>query len=486
MMENIIREDYKNFKELEKDIFKLVCQIGVEITRGVLEKKDLELMESRDKKKYRSEGLRKTTVKTVYGEVDYRRRLYSTTDTDGKTAYVYLLDEAVWMERIGLLSANLAGIIAESATEQPYRKAAGDVCRSTGETISAGGVWNLLQAIGERIGDEEEYDVARMKAGQGGGDKAVPVLFEEEDGVWLAAQGPQHEKRKSLEVKVSTIYEGWDKEKEAEGRSVLVGRRVLAGVMKAGDFHDRHEAGIEKIYNPVEIGQRVLNGDGGAWINDPYDPDTVKQLDRYHIQQEILRDISDKAARSEIRERLEQKDVDGMIDYVLAYADNVDNDDPRDKRAEKARQLYSYLDSNRDALLPWQDLVDELPEAPDGILYKNMGVQENQNCTLVTLRMKHRWMRWSEKGADNMAKALYRKENGELHQTVERYSGHLSFSSVVKEVGEILSAASAPKKDGKGNPYAGLFQGHFMLADAAQTAARKVLRNLYVDGLEAF
>ena len=28
---------------------------------------------------------------------------------------------------------------------------------------------------------------------------------------------------------------------------------------------------IQKKYNPDEIGRRILNGDGGSWIKEPYD-----------------------------------------------------------------------------------------------------------------------------------------------------------------------------------------------------------------------
>ena len=44
---------------------------------------------------------------------------------------------------------------------------------------------------------------------------------------------------------------------------------------------------MEKIYNADEIGQRILNGDGGSWIREPYEKETVLQLDRFHIYQEI-------------------------------------------------------------------------------------------------------------------------------------------------------------------------------------------------------
>lgn len=109
-----------------------------------------------------------------------------------------------------------------------------------------------------------------------------------------------------------------------------------------------------------------------------------------------------------------------------------------------------------------------------------MGVQENQNCTAVTLRMKHRRMRWSENGANNMAKALYRKENRELTETIERYTDGLVFTMQMQEAVKCLSAAKAPKKDGKGNPYAENLRHHMLLLDAMQAAARKAFREAFV------
>jgi len=57
------------------------------------------LAESRDKKTYRGKGKRKTSIKTVYGEVEYRRTVYRTKTKQGETAYVYLLDEAMQMDK---------------------------------------------------------------------------------------------------------------------------------------------------------------------------------------------------------------------------------------------------------------------------------------------------------------------------------------------------------------------------------------------------
>lgn len=134
-----------------------------------------------------------------------------------------------------------------------------------------------------------------------------------------------------------------------------------------------------------------------------------------------------------------------MIWYKVR--DSVETTDEKDKRSQKARQLYHYLNNNKDGLLPYQKQGRKIPEPREGILYKNMGVQESQNCTVITMRMKHRRMRWSAKGANNLAKVLCCKENKELCSTIERYTDGLIFHARMNEVIETLSAAKTPQKE---------------------------------------
>lgn len=472
-MNTIVEEKLISFKELEQKVFQYVCGLGCEITRIILESYDNELAASRDTGQYRDKGGRKTSIKTVYGEVEYCRRVYQATLEDGKRAYVYLLDQAMQMDKIGLISTNLAEKIAMAVTESPYRVTADAISSTCGQGISAGGVWNMMQRLGERISEEEEHAVKQMNAGQSEGQREIPVLFEEMDGVWLSMQDEHHKKMKKQEMKVSTMYEGWDAEAEKQKRSALVAKTMLAGMEKSSEFHEKREACIRKKYNADEIGQRILNGDGGSWIKEPYDPEVIFQLDRYHIYQEVLRKISDKEVQKEIRRLLDAEKPEEMLDYIERYATNVEDPDEKDSKSKKAWELYKYLNNNKEGLLPYDKQGKEIPEAPAGVVYKGMGVQENQNCTVITLRMKNRRMRWSVKGANNLAKALYRKENRELAETIDRYTDGLIFTLQMQEIVETLSVAKAPKKDGKGNPYVDVITTHMPLKEAVQTASRK-------------
>ena len=479
MMNNIVTENLISFKELEQKIFNYVCELGREITQIILESYDNELASTRDRTMYRDKGKRSTTIKTVYGEVEYQRRVYQTVLEDGKKAYIHLLDQAMQMDKIGLISTNLAEKIAMTVTESPYRTTSEIINSTCGQTISAGGVWNLVQRLGERISEEEDYTVKQMNADQSEGTKNIPVLFEEMDGVWLSMQDEKHKKMKKQEMKVFTMYEGWDAEKEKHNRSTIVGKTMLAGMEKSNEFHEKREACIRKKYNADEIGQRILNGDGGSWIKDTYDPDTIFQLDRYHIYQEILRKIPDKKAQKSIKELFEEEKIDEMLEYIKIYATSVENPNEKDKSSKKALELYAYLNNNKEGLLPYHKRGISIPKPQEGLLYKDMGIQENQNCTVITMRMKHRRMRWSVNGANNMAKALYRKENKELIQTIDRYTDGLIFTMQMQEIVELLSAAKAPKKDGKGNLYADITNMHMPVLDAMQTASRKAFKRVF-------
>ena len=227
---------------------------------------------------------------------------------------------------------------------------------------------------------------------------------------------------------------------------------MLAGMEKSEEFHEKREACIRKKYNADEIGQRILNGDEGSWIKESYDPEAIFQLDRYHIYQEILRKIRDKEAQEEIRALFDNEKMEEMLQYIQIYADSVKSPDEKDKTSQKARELYKYLNNNKEGLLPYNKRGIEIPEPEEGILYKGMGIQETQNCTVITLRMKHRRMHWAVSGANNLAKALYRKENKELIETIERYTEGLIFTVQMQKMVEILCVAKAPKKTEKGIP----------------------------------
>jgi hypothetical protein len=121
-------------------------------------------------------------------------------------------------------------------------------------------------------------------------------------------QGKDHKRMKKQELKVAVMYEGW--KKDGKDNSRLNNKKLLAGMESSSEFLEKREAQIRRNYNADEIGQRILNGGGGSWIKDPYDPEVIFQLDRFHIYQEIQRKISNKEAVKSIIEWFEQKEIE--------------------------------------------------------------------------------------------------------------------------------------------------------------------------------
>ena len=99
MFEEIVTKDGEKFNDLEKKIFKFVCSFGCLILKLMLESYDRKLMKARDTKKYRHKGLRKNTIKTIMGEVEYHRAMYEMEEnssiecvTEFKIAYGKTID----------------------------------------------------------------------------------------------------------------------------------------------------------------------------------------------------------------------------------------------------------------------------------------------------------------------------------------------------------------------------------------------------------
>lgn len=471
MMDTIIKENGITFKELEKEIFGWICGIGREVTTELLERYDRHLMENRDSKAYRHKGLRTTTVKTVYGEVTYQRAIYETKNEDGTKRYAYLLDETLELENVGLISTNLAERLVTGITELSYRECARQISELTGQSISAMGVWNVIQALGETVLKEEKELAEANKKGKVHGEKEAPVLFEEIDGVYIKLQGRDRRKQKQdkAEMKVAIAYDGW--KKEGKDRYRLDGKVVTAGFEKATEFHSIREAMIAREYDLDEAAVRLLNADGASWIKKVKDRSTVFQLDPFHKNKAIRENIPDKAAQEAVQELLEEKRIEEMFEYLEIYRSSLSDEG----EIEKVTGLIRYYENNRDGLIPYEERGLELPKNPEGLEYRSMGTMENHVWSVIAKRMKHNHTSWSIRGGNNLSKILAKKCSGKLDEVTERLRKPLFEEEKIEEFKEaILSSVKAPKKDGKGYGYPVI--GHLAgLENAARGDRRKLL-----------
>lgn len=306
-MKSMIPDNGVTFKELEKNIYFWICEIGREFTREFLERYDRMLMEGRERKKYRHKGSRQTTIKTVYGEVNYRRAVYEVVEEDGLRHYVYLLDESLELESVGLISTNMAELLVKGVTELSYRECASKVSEMTGQGISAMGVWSVIQALGEKVCEEEEALVEDHKKGHVQGEKEVTVLFEEADGVYVKLQGKDRKEKRpdKAEIKIGIAYDGW--RQTGRNRYELPDKVVVAGFADAKEFHECREAAIAEKYNLNEVNERILNADGASWIKKVKDKSTCFQLDPFHRNRAVRERIHNPKAVREIMRHWRRK-----------------------------------------------------------------------------------------------------------------------------------------------------------------------------------
>lgn len=472
-MKSMIKENGVTFKELEKNIYGWICEIGRQFTKEFLERYDRMLMQERDKKKYRNKGTRQTTIKTIYGEVTYQRVVYEVTEEDGLKRFVYLLDETLELANVGLISTNMAELLVKGITELSYRECAAKIGEMTGQAISAMGVWNVIQALGKKVCEDEAELTEEHKKGQLKGEKEVPVLFEEADGVYLKLQGKDRKKAKQdkAEMKIGIAYDGW--RKTGQNRYVLGDKVVVAGFCSAKEFHEYREAVIAQKFNLDEVSQRILNADGASWIKRVKDKSTCFQLDPFHRNKAVKEKIHHPEACQDIMELLEKEKIEEMFEYLEIYRNSL----CEEKEIEDAEDLIRYYENNKEGLLPYQSQGVELPEHPEGLEYRNMGTMENHVWSVIAKRMKHGHRSWSRRGGNHLAKILAKKCSGKLYEVTERLRRPVFEEEKVEELyGEILMSAKAPKKDGKGYEYPAI--GHLVGLDGKIYGERKRLLHM--------
>lgn len=448
-METIIPEELLTFKVLETKIYKEACELAVETMRRVLEAYDKQLEESRNRAVYRHKGSRRTTVKTLFGEVSFCRTLYRMKDDEGIEKSIYLLDEALGLRTVGLMSENYIEKLVSGITTKSYRACAQEISETTGQVISSMGVWNVVQKLGDKLCHEEEELAELHKKGAVKGERTVPIIFEETDGVNLKLQRDDRKTARNgqAEMKVAIAYAGW--KKTGNNRYSLDGKVAFAGFAGSKKFHRVREAKISHEYDVDEAAFRILNGDGAHWIKKVPDRDTVFQLDTFHRNKAIRENLPAKAQK-DVLSYLEEKDIDGLFGYLEAYRNSLDSDED----TELADTLISYFCNNREGLLSYRDRGLDIPQSPEGLCYRNMGTMEGHIWSIVANRMKHNHTTWSKAGANHLAKILAKKCEGKLGDVTRKLELPAFREEWADEILEdVFSVAKTPKCDGKGYEY---------------------------------
>jgi len=466
------------FKEIEKKIYEIACEIARKVMQEWLEGMDEELAKNRNKDELRHKGIKHTTIKTLMGEVPVNRRIYKRKKRDGGIEHTYLLDEALGLDTIGMISPNLVEKILEHICEMSYREVADAVKEFTNQTISHQGIWNIVQAVGERQKEAEKKLIKAYKKNKTKGEKEIPVLFEEADGLWLTMQGKNRKKgsKGKKELKIGIAYEGWEKRYPSSKEYQTTEKIAFAGYMKPEEFKTLKDAAIAEKYNTDEIQYRILNGDGASWIRNGHDQEgDIFQLDQYHLAKSVIRNVYDKQSRRHIMNWLK----DGEFEKVFAKIEALKYESGGlASEVKKLEMLESYIKSNIDGIVVYKNRNNiELPPAPEGIEYRNLGTME-RNVNIFAKRMK-RGKSWSETGATNLAKIIALKMGPDFKTKISALiSDKLSERLTERFEETITNTRKALKKDAK-KPIHPLHRGVIPFSNSKVTNGRKAIRNIF-------
>ena len=392
-----------------EDLEEYSCQIGMQFGRAImqagLEMKDRQIMAGRDAKRFRDKGLRKTCIKTKCGTVEYSRRVYvdNYAQADEKKT-VYLLDELMGISKIGNFSPGLCKLAASSVCESTYRGASRQISELSGQSVSAQGVWNIIQELGRREQQRAVQNAKLAKASQGVGTIETKLLYEENDGIWLHLQGESRAIHgRGKEMKVGIAYDGvlWKENRNGEKRRILNNKIAYAGFKQVREFRRNKEGLIASRFDVDGIKLRVVNGDGAGWIQKQKRKNTITVLDEYHRNRKIRECVKDPEKAKLISEVLYEENPESFMEYLDAAIDTVVDE------AEKAdlQELYDYYDENRASLAGYYERGIEIPPTrePGQLHHARLGSMESNVFTLIGNRMKGGRKGWSIDGANNLA-----------------------------------------------------------------------------------
>lgn len=446
----ISKAEIKNFSALVKEIYQISLGIGREILKTALEKLDDELLADRDAGRYRCKGFQKTCIKTILGAVEYKRRVYVDEVAVESKRCVHLLDKELGMEKVGLVSEEVCQIAATAVCETTYRGAAELITETTGLAISAQGVWDIIQKLGESQVSLVQRHAELAQHHKGTGALVTKLLYEENDGIWLKLQGrSRQEHGPAKEMKVGIAYDGvqWAETKSGK-RRILDNKVAYASFENAREFRKHKEGLVASRFDVEQVQLRVYNGDGANWIRQENSKHCIDVLDCFHRNKKITECVRDPAFASLLRGLLYNKNIELLLECLDAQINSLS--DPAE--IEKMKELQSYYRENKDSLLNYYDRGITIPETrePGVIHHARLGSMESNVFTLIGNRMKGRRACWSEAGANNLAVLLCQRH------TVGFEDLFASLPSLPEKKPEFVDALplygadKIPKKEGRG------------------------------------
>lgn len=286
-------------------------------------------------------------------------------------------------------------------------------------------IWKVKEEIGEEIqqSSEEKRKEIFERGKSPKGEREAKVINIEGDGVIINLQNSE---KKKGEIKHIVAYEG--KREVKKGRKELENKIVISGIKEWPEMWEETYAKAGGIWALNCVEEINIGGDGAKGVKQglEYFPGARYRLDPYHLNRNLIEALwYDEEIYNKVCEAINEGNYGHTEDILKEAAKNA-----RGERKKRVLKLLGYLKEN------WEGIVKS-PEA------ESLGTIEGQIRHNVARRMKRRGARWSESGADRMARILAEKANGKLEEYAMRWPMK---QKKIKEVVTAIAQTEEKKK----------------------------------------
>jgi len=374
-LENSIKNN--EISMFSRDLRKVFDEAGRKTIVGILETVDKILFENQRRKlEYETKDLRKRTIITDYGNIEYTRRYYRNKQTK---EYVYLADEKLGIEKNERITKDVESKILEFAHDMSYSKAGKKAINE--EIISPTTVMKKIRK------EELKIEVTEEK-------RNIKRLYIEADEDHVSERGNKIGMPKLIYVH--------------EGNYTKGNRHILKNVHYIGCLgKDSEELWLEvaeyidKKYNVKNIEKVYIGGDGASWIKEGLNwIDKSKfVLDKFHLLKYVNQATVDfPQYRSKIWYNINIYDPVSLENIFKEIIKKTTDE----KRREKVKDSWKYIKNQWDGI--------EIYETDEKYL-KGCSA-EGHISHVYADRMSSRPRTWCDDGIDKMSRLRVFVSNG--------------------------------------------------------------------------
>ena len=149
---NSILNNSGSFKELEEKLYQLICEKTKEAFEELIELVDKEIMENRNKDRYKNKDKKERTLKTKIGEMKLERRYYKDKEKD---KYCFLLDKYLNIPAYDRQSPALKTAAIKEVLKSTYRNSSETIKSLLDIVISHQAIHNWVQEDGDNQSKKE-------------------------------------------------------------------------------------------------------------------------------------------------------------------------------------------------------------------------------------------------------------------------------------------------------------------------------------------